>query len=492
MRKEYDVIVIGAGPAGIFACYELTRKAGGLNILLVDKGHDIYGRKCPILEKRISKCPQAGGRRDFDGKYPDRYSNIREYAACYPACSVTSGFGGAGAYSDGKFNITSEFGGWMQEYIDSDLLTELIEYVDSINLEHGATRVITDPTTPKVKEIELRGLAAGLKLLRAKVRHLGTEHNFEILRSIFEYLRTRVDMVYEKRAEDLIVEGDGRGGSAVRGVVINGEGVRARAVIAAPGRDGSSWLTQMCGKYGVEMTNNQVDIGVRVETGNEIMEEINDNLYEGKFIFLARTGKLCRTFCSNPSGHVVVENDSGTMLANGHSYGDPKLGSGNTNFAVLVSHTFADPFNQPNEYAHEVSRLANKLSCGSVLVQKYGDIMRGRRTNPSRLAKGFVKPTLREAVPGDLGLVFPYVTMKSIIEMIEALNHVTPGIASDHTLFYGVEAKFYSARPKLGGDFQTAVSGLYAGGDGAGLTRGLAQAGASGVWIARNILGSLK
>ena len=239
------------------------------------------------------------------------------------------------------------------------------------------------------------------------------------------------------------------------------------------------------------MTHNQVDIGVRVETNDVIMEEINKNLYEGKFLFRTSVGTIVRTFCSNPSGHVVVENHSGTMLANGHAYASKSLGSNNTNFALLVSHRFSEPFDLPNEYAHQVSKLANELSCGSIIVQRYGDICKGRRSTQKRIDEGFVKPSLKEAVPGDLGLVLPYNTMKSIIEMIEALDHVTPGIANEHTLFYGVEAKFYSARPEIKNNFETKIEGLYVGGDGAGLTRGLAQAGANGVYVARCIVDKL-
>lgn len=487
MSKKYDVIVVGAGPTGIFTCYELMKKSPEKKVLLIDKGHDIYKRNCPILNKWITKCPV----------------NKEGVSGCHPACSITSGFGGAGAYSDGKFNITSEFGGWMTEYLDRDLVEELINYVDDINLAHGATQRITDPTTKKVKEIEKRGLAVGLKLLRAKVRHLGTEENLEILKSIYEELKLKIDMRYLTEVNDIIVEN-----GFVKGVVLNSntvknitetdgkvsnietkkETVRAEKVVVVPGRDGSSWLTKLCKKYDIPRVANQVDIGVRVETNDEIMEEINEHLYEGKFIFRTSVGTTVRTFCSNPSGHVVVENHSGTMLANGHSYRDPKLGSRNTNFALLVSHVFNEPFNQPNEFAHEVSKLANKLSTGSIIVQKYGDIMKGRRTTLKRLKEGFVSPSLSEAVPGDLGLVLPYNTMKSLIEMVEALDNVTPGIASAHTLFYGVEAKFYSARPKVNNHFESPINGLYFGGDGAGITRGLAQAGANGVWIARDII----
>lgn len=470
MNKKYDVVIVGAGPAGIFTAYELVEKNPDLSILLVDKGHDIYSRKCPILEKKIDKCPV----------------NSNGVSGCYPACSITNGFGGAGAYSDGKFNITSEFGGWMTEYLDDNLVEELISYVDSINLKYGATETITDPTTKKVKEIEVRGLAVGLKLLRAKVRHLGTEQNLEILKNIFEYLKDKVDMAYKTEVSEIVVENE-----KVVGVIIEGEVILSEKVVIVAGRDGSSWLTKVCKSHGIALKNNQVDIGVRVETNDEIMEEINENLYEGKFIYRTSVGTTVRTFCSNPSGHVVVENHSGTMLANGHAYKDPKLGSRNTNFALLVSHSFESPFNQPNVFAHEVSRLANMLSNGSIIVQKFGDIIKGRRTTEKRLKEGFVTPTLKEAIPGDLGLVLPYNTMKSLIEMVEALDHVTPGIATEHTLFYGVEAKFYSARPEVNNKFETKISGLYVGGDGAGITRGLAQAGANGVWIARDIVDKL-
>jgi len=473
VKKNYDVIVVGAGPAGIFACYELTRKLPDANVLLIDKGHDIYRRNCPILQKKIEKCPPPAGKKNFAG--------------CVPACSITNGFGGAGAYSDGKFNITSEFGGWMTDYLPDSVVLDLIKYVDSINLEHGATTSITDPLTDKVKEIERKAYAAGLKLLRAQVRHLGTEQNLEILKSIYEYLLTKIEMKFKTEVKDLLTRKE-NGEHYIEGIELNnGEKLVAEKVIIAPGRDGSTWLASLLKKRRLNLMNNQVDIGVRVETSNIVMEEINEHLYEGKFVFNTSVGTRVRTFCSNPSGHVVVENHSGTMLANGHAYKDPKLGSQNTNFALLVSHKFSEPFDQPNEYAHEVSRLANKLSNGGIIIQKYGDILKGRRSTEKRIKEGFLEPTLKEAVPGDLGLVLPYNTMKSLIEMTEALDKVTPGLASEHTLFYGVEAKFYSARPKLNDKFETEIHGLYAAGDGAGITRGLAQASACGVWIARDI-----
>ncbi len=472
MQKEYDVIVVGAGPAGIMTSYELYLKNPSLKVLLIDKGHDVMYRHCPIKDKKVKTCPK-----------------IKDHEpGCLPACSITSGFGGAGAYSDGKFNITSEFGGWLTDYMDNDTVEDVIHYVDDLYLKHGATEEITDPTTDKIREIERRGYAVGLKLLRAKVRHLGTEENLRIMTDMSNELKPHIDEVFKTTVKDIIVEDN-----HVRGIILEDDTIiKASYVVLVPGRDGSTWLTKVLKNQGLELHNNQVDIGVRVETSNIVMDEINKNLYEGKFIYNTSVGTKVRTFCSNPSGHVVIENHSGTMLANGHAYHDPKLGSQNTNFAILVSHEFSEPFNEPNEFAHEIARLANKLSSGSIIVQRYGDIKKGRRTTAKRLKEGYTTPTLPEAVPGDLGLVLPYNTMQSIIEMIEALDHVTPGIANDHTLLYGVEAKFYSARPVVREGFESEIDGLYVGGDGAGLTRGLAQAGANGILIARHILENMK
>lgn len=468
MEKQYDVILVGAGPTGIFAAYELMLKAPNLKVLLIDKGPDIYNRKCPILLKKIDKCPK----------------NKKGNAGCFPACSMTSGFGGCGAYSDGKFNITSEFGGWMTDYLPEEEVIELIKYVDQINLNHGAPKEITDPHTQEVFDIEKRAAAVGLKLLRSEVRHLGTEINLKVLENIFEEMKPHIDYAFATDVSDIIVE-DGK----VVGIVLsNGEEVKTRYLQLGVGRSGSKWLSSTLSMHGVEFTNNKVDVGVRVETNNIIMDEINRNLYEGKFIFNTSVGTTVRTFCSNPSGHVVVENHNGVMVCNGHSFSDEKLGSKNTNFALLVSNEFEDPFNDPNRYAEEISKLANRLSNGGVIVQKYGDILKGRRSTQKRINEGFVKPTLKEAIPGDLGLALPYNIMKSLIEMMEALNYITPGIASDHTLFYGVEAKFYSDRPKVNSNFETKITNLYVGGDGAGITRGLAQAGANGVKIARAII----
>lgn len=463
----YDVIIVGAGPCGLYSAYEFSILNPDLKVLLIEKGHNIYNRRCPILEKKIKKCP----------------TNRKGYAGCYPACSITSGFGGSGAYSDGKFNITSEFGGWLSDYVDKDVVNDLINYVDEINLKHGATKNITDPTTQKVKEIEKIALSSGLKLLRAKVRHLGTEQNLEIMKSIYDYLDTKVDMIFKEDVDDIIVENN-----KVCGVTtVDNKTYLSKYVFIAAGREGASWLDNLALKHKLSVSNNQIDIGVRVETNDLIMEDINKYLYEAKLVYNTSVHTTVRTFCSNPSGHVVVENHNGIMLANGHSYFDPKLGSSNTNFALLVSHYFETKFQNPNQYGELVGRLANILSNGSVIVQRYGDLKRGLPTRILDIKKGFVNPTLKEAIPGDLGLILPYNTMKSIIEMIEALNNVTPGIANDHTLLYGVETKFYSARPSVSNVFETQINNLFLGGDGAGITRGLAQAGANGVLVAREI-----
>ena len=328
-------------------------------------------------------------------------------------------------------------------------------------------------------------MSVGVKLLRAKVRHLGTEENLKILTKIYNDLKKKVDMKFSTSVKDIIVKNNKVGGV----ILDDNTKIEADYVILGVGREGSSWLTDILEARGVNMTQNQVDIGVRVECDNRIMQEINENLYEGKFVYRTKSGNSVRTFCSNPGGHVVVENYGGVVNVNGHSYNDSKLHSKNTNFALLVSHHFEEPFKKPNEYAYKVSKLANQLSCGSVIVQKFGDLLLNRRTTYKRLKEGFVKPTLKEAVPGDLALVLPYKTLRSIVEMIRVLDHITPGIAMDHTLLYGVESKYYTAHPDINNELEVkSIKNLYVAGDGAGLTRGLAQAGACGVYIARNIV----
>ena len=466
---KYDVVIVGAGPCGYFAAYELSKINPNKKVLLIDRGRDITQRNCPVINHKLDKCPA-----NKDG--------IRE---CSPACSITSGFGGSGAYSDGKFNITTEFGGWLTKYISDDEVMDLIKYVDDINLKYGASPVITDPTTPAIRDIELRAMSVGLKLLRSRVRHLGTEENLKILYRIYKDLLKTIDMKFGTTVEDIIVDND-----EIKGVVLEGgEEILADKVLLAVGREGSKWLNEIFEKHNVEMFANQVDIGVRVECPDIIMDEINRNLYEGKFVFKSSSGNTVRTFCSNPSGHVVMENYEGVINVNGHSYNDPKYASKNTNFAILVSHTFDEPFKKPNEYALKVSSLANQLTCGGVIVQRFGDLLRNRRSTVKRIKEGFVVPTLKEAVPSDLSLVLPYKTLNSIIEMIKVLDKVTPGIATEHTLLYGIEAKYYSSHPDVENTLEVKkIKNLYVGGDGAGITRGLAQAGACGVYIARNML----
>ena len=466
---KYDVIIVGAGPSGYMCAYELANKRSDLKILLIDRGRNIYDRKCPVLEHKLDKCP----------------INQKGYRGCHPACSITCGFGGAGAYSDGKFNITTEFGGWLTDYMSPEELMDIINYVDDINLSFGATKVLTDPETPKVREIERRAMSVGVKLLHSKVRHLGTEENLKILSRIYESMKDKVDMMFGKKVIDIIDDNN-----EIKGIKLeDGSIIEAKYVVLGVGREGSKWLNELFDRYQIPMSQTQVDIGVRVECPNMVMEEINENLYEGKFVYKTSVGSTVRTFCSNPGGHVVMENYEGVINVNGHSYSDSKLSSNNTNFALLVSHHFEEPFKKPNEYALKVSSLVNQLACGSVIVQKYGDIKLGRRSTHKRIDEGFVRPTLKEAVPGDLALALPYKTMRSIIEMIEVLDKITPGIATEHTLLYGVEAKYYSAHPAMDKKLEVkGIKNLYVAGDGAGLTRGLSQASACGVYIARNII----
>lgn len=450
--KIYDVAIVGAGPAGIYAAYELTKTNPKLSVLVLESGHGIAKRACPISLGKTKTC-----------------------IGCTP-CSIMRGFGGAGAFSDGKYNLTTEFGGWLHEYLDDVEVMDLIRYVDKINLSLGAPQEVY---TTKGKSLSQRALAYDLHLLAASVRHLGTENNVKMMTKLYALLQERVEFRFLTPVAQINgVEGD------FKLTLAKGGEVQARYVIAAPGRAGAEWFSNECQRLGIEQKNNQVDVGVRVEVPDEVFNHITSEVYEAKLVYYTkRYGDRVRTFCMNPHGHVVAENTDGIETVNGHSYSDPQLQSQNTNFALLVSNRFTEPFKEPHRYGKSIASFSNMLG-GGIIVQRYGDLMKGRRTDKHRMSKSFTKPTLA-ATPGDLSLVLPRRHMDNIIEMVEALNHIAPGMTNDDTLLYGVEVKFYSARTVLSHDLETKITGLFAVGDGAGTTRGLSQASASGVHVAR-------
>lgn len=457
--EKYDVIIVGGGPAGIFAALELIRGNENLKILLLEKGRSILSRACPInISNKKVKCQH-----------------------CDP-CAIVSGWGGAGAFSDGKLTLTTEFGGVLDEYINESELQTLIDYVDSIYLEFGGPDKVHGDITPEVEAIMKKAAAADLKFIPARIRHLGTDNCFNILKEMESYLRERIEVKTLCPVKKLIVEN-----GIVRGVETNsGESYSADYVIVCPGREGSDWFSDEVERLNIEVTTNPVDIGVRVECPAIIMKDITDAVYESKLIYYTKSfDDRVRTFCMNPYGEVVVENNSGINTVNGHSYAHKK--SDNTNFALLVSKNFTKPFRSPIEYGKYIASLANMLGEG-VIVQRLGDLLEGRRTTDERLKRGLVNPTLKDATPGDLSLVLPYRFLTDIIEMLQALDKVAPGIYSKHTLLYGVEVKFYSMRLKLSDVLETQIKNMFAAGDGAGVTRGLAQASVSGVIIAREIL----
>lgn len=455
-KKNYDVIIIGGGPAGIFAALELLKHDENMDILLLEKGRNIEGRVCPIKTKD-SKCVQ-----------------------CKP-CSIVNGWGGAGAFSDGKLTLTSEFGGVLDEYMTKKELEDLINYVDRVYLKFGATDKIHGTNTDKIREIQRKAAAADLKLIPAKVKHLGTERCFNILKRMEEYLKDRITIKYLSPVERILVK-DGK----VSGVATKDEEFFSDYVVAVPGREGSEWFKNEAERLGLKLRNNAVDIGVRVEVPAVVLEEITDVVYESKLIYYTKSfDDRVRTFCMNPYGEVVVENNDGIKTVNGHSYAERK--TENTNFALLVSKEFTEPFNSPIAYGKYIATLANMLGDG-VIVQRLGDLLDGRRTTESRLRRSLVQPTLIDATPGDLSLVLPYRHLRDIIEMLEAMDKIAPGVFSKHTLLYGVEVKFYSSRVKLTNNLETEIDNLFAAGDGAGVTRGLSQASAAGVVVAREII----
>lgn len=456
--EKYDVIVIGGGLAGIFACYELSVKAPDLKIAMLEEGMPIRSRNCPIVMGKTPSCINC------------------------PTCGIMRGFGGAGAFSDGKFNFTTQFGGWLNDYVDDREVMKLIEYVDEVNQTFGATDEFFSTFTEAADRIRLKALASDMHLLDARCKHLGTERNKEILIKQFDWLEDRIDL--KCRTQVLEIE-EGKGGNWA--LKTNKGDFECTWLVAAPGRSGAEWFSNQCRKLGVPLLNNQVDLGVRVELPAVVFKNVTDAVYEAKIKYHTRQyGDTVRTFCMNPYGYVVTENTDGIITVNGHSYTDPKLRSENTNFALLVSNTFTEPFNEPYRYGKHIASLSNMLG-GGVMVQRFGDLIEGRRSNEHRIARGFVQPTLK-ATPGDLSLVLPKRHLDNIIEMIRALDNLAPGTANMDTLLYGVEVKFYSARLQLSSELETPLPNFFAAGDGAGVTRGLSQAGASGVLTARSIL----
>ena len=457
----YDVIIIGAGPAGIFTAYELVKERNDLKILILEKGRDIHKRKCP------------------------KHSNGGTCINCEP-CSITTGWAGAGAYSDGKLSLSYEVGGMLPDYIGVEKTMEFIAYTDQIYLEFGAdTKVHGANETIAMREIRRKSIEANLKLVPCPVRHIGTEKTQLLYRKIYNYLINKgIEVKFNSPVMEFVIYQD-----EVQGVVCARDTYLGRKVVVAVGREGSEWLMKQCNNQQIPTETGIVDIGVRLECRNEIMQEINDNFYEAKLVHYTRTfDDKVRTFCSNPGGFVSSEYYDGNLaVVNGHSY--KELKSHNTNFALLVSQKFTEPFNAPIEYGHHIARLANMLTRNKVLVQRFGDLVRGRRTTPERLLRNNIIPTLKDAVPGDLSLVLPHRILFDIIEMIRSLDKVSPGLASDETLLYGVEVKFYSNIIKVDKSFQSpSVKNLYFGGDGAGITRGLMQASVNGILIAREIL----
>ncbi len=456
--KKYDVAIIGGGLAGIFAGYELTVNHPNLKVILLEQGTPIGDRSCPIIDKKVTNCVNC------------------------KTCAIMRGFGGAGAFSDGKFNFTTQFGGWLNDYMSDQAVMNLIEYVDSVNLLFGATEEVFSTATPQADMIRRKAISYDLHLMDARCKHLGTERNREILQRQARWLEDHLDLSCKTKVETITHQSDG---TYLLDTSI-GE-IESTYLIAAPGRSGAEWFSRQCHDLKLPLLNNQVDLGVRVELPAIVFKDITDAMYEAKVHYRTRQYKdVVRTFCMNPYGYVVTENTDGIITVNGHSYTDPALRSENTNFALLVSNRFTTPFTEPYQYGKRIASLSNMLG-GGIIVQRFGDLIDGRRTNAHRLPQSFVKPTL-EATPGDLSLVLPKRHLDNIIEMIQVLDKIAPGTANQDTLLYGVEVKFYSARLHLSSELETSLPNFFAIGDGAGITRGLSQAGASGVQAARAIL----
>jgi uncharacterized FAD-dependent dehydrogenase len=458
MVKKYDVIIIGTGPSGIFAAMEITQ-ASSLKVLLVEKGKDLAERLCPS-RGTANPC-----------------------ISCIP-CNLVCGLGGAGAFSDGKLTLSSEVGGWLKDYIGEEKTKELLKYIDTVYVRFGAENKLYG-VGEEVEKIRNKAALADLNLITVPLRHMGTDNCVSILKSMREYLNARLDVKLKTVAQRVVIEN-----GEVKGVETgDAERYDCDYIIMAPGREGADWLSNEGLRLNLTMHSNPVDVGVRVEVPKVVMDSLTDVLYEAKLEYFSRSfDDRIRTFCMCPGGEVSLENSGGTdpvVTVNGHSYADSV--SENTNFAILVSTDFTKPFHEPIAYGKYIARLANILS-GGVLVQRLGDLMTGHRSNQTRIEKGLVRPTLKSATPGDLSFVLPYRHLKGIIEMIQALDQLAPGVASRHTLLYGVEVKFYSLRPQLSSVLETEIRNLFAVGDGAGVSRGLSLASASGVVAAREIL----
>lgn len=452
---NYDVLIIGAGPGGIFSAFELVKLNPDLKIAVFEAGHELSKRKCPIDGKKVKTC-----------------------ISC-KSCSIMSGFGGAGAFSDGKYNITNDFGGTLYEYIGKELALKLMHYIDDINVAYGGegTKLYSTAGTAIKKEC----MKNDLHLLDASVRHLGTDINYVVLENLYDYLKDKVSFFFDTPVDSMsIIDG---------GYEIKcGEQIyTCKNCIVSVGRSGSKWMEKVCKDLEIPTKSNRVDIGVRVELPAEIFSHLTDELYESKIVYRTpKYGDKVRTFCMNPKGAVVNENTNGIITVNGHSYEDPAKQTGNTNFALLVAKHFSEPFKDSNGYGESIARLSNMLG-GGVIVQRFGDLIRGQRSTPNRIEESFVTPTLN-ATPGDLSLVLPKRILDGIIEMIYALDKIAPGTANEDTLLYGVEVKFYNMEVEVNEKLETKHEGLYVIGDGSGITHSLSHASASGVHVAREIM----
>ena len=452
---NFDIIIIGAGPGGIFSAYELAHKNPALKIAVFEAGHALNSRKCPIDGDKIKTC-----------------------IGC-KSCSIMSGFGGAGAFSDGKYNITNDFGGTLYEYIGKKKALSLMQYVDDINMRYGGegTKLYSTAGTKFKKECIMHDL----HLLDASVRHLGTDINYVVLENIYADLKDKVSFFFDTPVDSVaIIEG----GYEIR---CKDAVYTCEKCIISVGRSGSKWMERVCAELGIPTHSNRVDIGVRVELPAEVFAHLTDELYESKIVYRTKEyGDRVRTFCMNPKGAVVNENTNGIITVNGHSYEDPAKQTENTNFALLVAKHFSEPFKDSNGYGESIARLSNMLG-GGVIVQRFGDLIRGRRSTQSRIDEAFITPTLK-ATAGDLSLVLPKRILDGIIEMIYALDKVAPGTANDDTLLYGVEVKFYNMEVEVNDELESCYKGLYVIGDGSGITHSLSHASASGVHVARCIM----